>query len=664
MSSGNSPGIPWTPPPLHIYPQRRDTAPKWIESLETNLRGLAIRTLRTTKRYQFSSFVESVKAYEQTSRDLNSEAYEAYSQDLSRQLRTQGFDNRLVAQCFAHIREGARRTLGMPHYDVQLMGGRAMLSGKIAEMETGEGKTLTATLTAGTAALAKIPVHIVTANDYLAKRDAETMAPLYEALGLSVGTVVHGMPHVERRAAYNADITYCSNKEIAFDYLRDCIALGGKTENLRLKIDRIVESDSRTSRIVMRGLHFAIVDEADSVFIDEARTPLVISKETNPQGERQWAEQATSLTENLREGEHYRLMKDERRIELTERGKDSVEAAGNRLGGMWQSQVRREEGVRLALSAAHLFQLGDHYLVRDGKVQIVDEYTGRIMEDRSWNDGLHQLVEFKEKCDVTGRKVPIARISYQRFFRRYLRLAGMTGTAREVAGEIWSVYGLPVVRVPTNAPLRRTYKKSTICSSVADKWNTVVAHAHAQHETGRPVLIGTRSVAASEELSRHLKEAGLEHAILNAAQDKQEADVIERAGEAGWITVATNMAGRGVDVRLDDEVVKSGGMHVILSERHDARRIDRQLAGRCARQGDPGTFEAILSLEDPLLDLLPAIVMRNAHFALTPFGRLVAGWLFDIAQWRAERVNSNIRRQLLKADRQLGTLLAFSGNMD
>jgi preprotein translocase subunit SecA len=355
---------------------------------------------------------------------------------------------------------------------------------------------------------------------------------------------------------------------------------------------------------------------------------------------------------------------DKRQVDLTDAGKKQLAAFGMKLGGTWRSPVRREEVARQALTAEHLFKRDEHYLVIDGKIQIVDEYTGRIMADRSWNEGLHQLIEYKEGCRVTGRKHPVARISYQRFFRRYRKLAGMTGTAREVAGELWSVYRLPVLRIPPNRPLRRQRFPDRIFVSREAKWQAIAKRAKSFSAAGRPVLIGTRSVLASEQLSRHLAEGGIDHVLLNARQDRDEAEIIAQAGLSGRVTVATNMAGRGVDIKVEPSVEALGGLHVILSERHDAGRIDRQLAGRCARQGEPGSTEAMLSLQDSILSFGGLRIAGVLGGFPVNFVRPIAAWLLRQAQRRAERIHSTVRRELVQVDRKMGTLLAFSGESE
>jgi preprotein translocase subunit SecA len=588
------------------------------------------------------------------------------SRNLGQRLRSEGYTEELIAQTFALVREVAKQTIGLRHYDVQLMGGLVLLQGMVAEMETGEGKTLVATLPACTLALAGTPVHIITVNDYLASRDASWMGPIYQALGLKVGTIQHGLDQQARRAAYRCDVAYCTNKEVAFDYLRDRIVLWDRPSRIRLQLERLYGEKSRVNRLVMRGLHFAIVDEADSVLIDEARTPLIISAEAENSSEQSIYQRAMSVARELVPREDFSVSASERRVELTDQGKAHMEDFIWPDGGMGTNRKQREELVRQALVALNLFFRDKHYLVRDGKVQIVDEYTGRVMADRSWERGLHQLIEIKENCDVTSRKETRARISYQRFFRRYLRLAGMTGTAREVAGELWSIYRLRVVSIPTNRPLQRKYLPDRIYSTANQKWKEVLRTAADLNQKGRPVLVGTRSVEASEHLSRLMTQAGLPHRVLNARQDKEEADIIAQAGEPGRITVATNMAGRGTDIRLAPKVPELGGLHVIATERHEAQRIDRQLFGRCGRQGDPGTCQAIVSFEDELITVYInkllrwfAVPVPRSPGALWArgFGRI----LFHRAQRAAERLHARMRHGLLKMDEQLGDALAFSG---
>jgi len=576
---------------------------------------------------------------------------------LRSRLRRQGTsDPALAGEAFALVREAASRTIGQRHFDVQLIGGWALLNGMIAEMETGEGKTLTATLAAATAALSGRAVHIITVNDYLAERDAQWMRPIYEALGLTVGCIKGGMDPDSRRAAYGCDVTYCSNKEIAFDYLRDRMVLGGKPRALAMRLEALTGVGIRR-RLLLRGLQFAIVDEADSVLIDEARTPLILSAAAEHSQEETVHRQALDLAKQLSAADY--TIRDDG-IEITDSGGNKLEQLARSLTGIWRGPRRREQLVRQALTALHVFKRDQHYLMRENKVVIVDEFTGRLMPDRSWEQGLHQLIEIKEDCEVTGRRETLARISYQRFFRRYVHLAGMTGTASEVASELWAVYGLRVARIPTHKPVRRVRNPDRIYGSSDSKWQAVVANIEQHRRAGRPSLVGTRSVKASEHLASLLDEAQVPYRLLNARQDRDEAEIIARAGEPGCITVATNMAGRGTDIKLAPGVAEGGGLHVIATELHDSGRIDRQLFGRGGRQGDPGSCEAILALEDDLVEtFFPLAAGRLSGSDAVP--ERLGSLAFRVAQWRAERTHSRARRDLLDLDDYLGDVLAFAG---
>lgn len=651
-------------PLIEPYPERADVRHHWLDAVEGAVTGACKQVLLAAKRRQHSRALGRIAAMEAELSALSDSALQARGRDLRDVVRRSGLRSPLVADTFAVVREVSRRTLGMRHYDEQILGGLVLLEGAVAEMDTGEGKTLTAALPVAAAVFAGIPVHVITANDYLAARDAEELRPLYGFLGIKVAAIIAGMPADARAHAYSQDVVYASNKEIAFDYLRDRIVLGHQPNFLRRKLDPLVPSGVGAKPVVMRGLHFAIVDEADSVLVDEARTPLIISRETELEHERLWTAEAFQLVEGFISGQEFRVLADERRIELTTSGKSILADRGQIMGGGWSNRVRREEAAIQALSAMLLFKKGEHYLVRDGQVQIVDEYTGRVMPDRSWSDGLHQLIEAKEGCAMTGRKLPVARMTTQRFFRRYLRLSGMTGTAREVRPELWSVYGLPVSRIPPHAPPKRSRAKPMICTTQEQKLRTIVARVAALHEEGRPVLIGTRSVLASQSVSQRLNEAGLDHVVLNAEHSADEARVIACAGQLGRITVATNMAGRGVDIAVDAAALERGGLHVILTERHDARRIDRQLEGRTGRRGEPGTVEHILSLEDPLLELLGEGRLQSGARSAAVAAIWIGNWLFRSAQRRAERSHSRQRKALLAQDRRLNVLLAFSGSAE
>jgi preprotein translocase subunit SecA len=570
-----------------------------------------------------------------------------------------------VGPSFALIREVAGRTLGMRHHDVQLLGAWAMMRGMVAEMGTGEGKTLCATLAAATAALGGEAVHVITVNDYLAERDAELMSPVYRFLGLSVGVIKAGQQADERREIYARDIVHGFNKEIAFDYLRDRMELRSRPGNLRRKLDRLGRGEA-VPDLRMRGLHFAIVDEADSVLIDDARTPLIISGQvTHTHGhDPALFETAVSVAAGLEEGRDYRVLHNENRIDITDDGKDRLEDLAEDDESSFRIAVIREQAVAQALTAMHLFHGDEDYIVRDGKVQIVDENTGRIMEDRTWSEGLHQMIELKEGVELTDPRETLSRITYQRFFRRYRRMAGMTGTARDAAWELWAVYGLKVVRIPLNRPDARRVARDQVYATEAQKWRAVARRVAALHAEGAPVLLGTRSVSSSDKASAELTALGVPHEVLSAAQDADEAAIVARAGHHGAVTVATNMAGRGTDIKLGPGVAELGGLHVILSERHDSRRVDRQLEGRCGRQGDPGRIEVFLSLEDELMRSKSAWAYRRLAGAAGRLGPAAAGMFIRARQRQVENAHARMRRDLLDADRKLGTLLAFSGQLE
>ena len=650
-----------------IYPEREEPRLKKADRFGAAVGGIFAPWLRP-RAGRFKWIVDAVNRCGPEFGGFSDEQILETGRDLAQRLRQEGFQQGLVARAFALVREAAGRTVNMRHRDVQLMGGAVLLNGMVAEMETGEGKTLTATLPACTLALGGVPVHIITVNDYLARRDAEWMGPVYRALGLTVGTIIHGLDPATRREAYRCDVTYCTNKEVAFDYLRDRIVLWDRPSLIRLQLERWYGENSRANQLAMRGLRFAIVDEADSVLVDEARTPLIISSEADGFYNPGVYQQVLAIAQKLERDKDFSIT-DERTVELNSRGKDRIADA------VWTdlehplNPGQRQELVRQALVALYLFDLDKHYLVKDGKVQIIDEYTGRLMADRSWERGLHQLIEVKEGCEISPRKETRARISYQRFFRRYLGLAGMTGTAREVADELWSIYRLRVVTIPTDRPMQRTFLPDRIYPTADRKWETIVETIAAANQKGRPVLVGTRSVEASEHLDRLLEEADLPHSVLNARQDEEEAEIIVRAGEQGRNTVATNMAGRGTDIKLGPGVADLGGLHVIVTERHDARRIDRQLFGRCGRQGDPGSAQTIISLEDELVEVYIGKVLRWTAAVLLRFpgglvGRMFGKFLFYRAQHKAEKLHGRMRHDLLKMDEQISDSLAFSGRSE
>lgn len=571
-----------------------------------------------------------------------------------------GFADAPMAHAFAVIREASWRVLGMRHHDVQLLAGRALLQGKIAEMATGEGKTLAATLAVCTAAATGALVHVVTVNDYLASRDAEHNNPLFELLGFGVGIVVQDMTPEQRRQQYAQAITYVSNKELTFDYLKDQIAVGGQSA-LQHTLHALSGQASTASQALLRGLQVAIVDEADSVLIDEARTPLIISETIPDDLPVELYSQGIAIAQQLHAGRDYILGKD-KNIWLTQHGLAQGQHLCHALTGLWQSALWRKELLQKALTALHSFHLNQHYIIVDNKIQIVDEFTGRVMPDRTWERGLHQMIEAKEGCEITGQRKTLAQITYQRFFSRYLLLAGMTGTVKEVAPELKRVYDLSMVRIATHKPTQRQRLPNAVYTQPDARWQAIVAQAATLSAQGRAVLIGTRSVADSETLADHFKQRNLAYRLLNARQDQDEAEAVSLAGQAQAITIATNMAGRGTDIKLHKEVEAKGGLHVILTEFHESARVDRQLFGRAARQGDKGSVQAMVCWQDELFKRYVPLLSR--YLQKLPHQAIVGRWfsvLVAYAQHQAEQEGRRTRLDTVKRDKKWLEALGFVG---
>jgi preprotein translocase subunit SecA len=512
---------------------------------------------------------------------------------------------RLLVEAFALVREAGRRRLNMRHFDVQLLGGAAVHNSSIVEMQTGEGKTLTATLPLYLAALEGKGAHLATVNDYLAQRDADWMRPIYETLGMKVGCIQQQMQQSDRAKQYACDITYGTANEMGFDFLRDRLLKRRISEGQRDLFGAMLGQAGRDHEQPVQGdLHFMLVDEADSILIDEARTPLIISalpgedEKLEAEAYRWAAKNAGEFTED----EHYEYDHKEKTVELNLAGRRRVRelTKPEAMDRMPLSSIY--EHIERAVKVAREMFLDRQYVVRDGEIVIVDEFTGRLGEGRKWRSGIHQAVEAKEGVEITFATNQAARITVQDFFLRYERLAGMTGTAATSARELRKIYTCRVVSVPTNKPPIREKLPTMVFGTADDKWHAIIDDLAEMHQLGRPVLIGTRSIDKSEILSGLLEERGIEHKILNARHVAAEAEIVAHAGEIGKVTVATNMAGRGTDVRLGDGVAELGGLHVICTELHEAQRIDRQLIGRCGRQGDPGTYRQFLALDDEILE--------------------------------------------------------------
>ena len=563
-------------------------------------------------------------------------------------------DRDSLMNAFALVQEAVARTLGYRPYVEQVAGALALYRGYIAEMSTGEGKTVTAAMCGVVRGWSKRPCHVITANDYLAARDAEIMKPLYSYCGVSVGAVTGTMKPAERREGYAADVTYSTAKEVLADFLRDRIALG-KFQNFS---KRIVGGTSEglerlTGNLVQRGLYTAIVDEADNVLIDEAVTPLIISREKENAEFNESCRVAFEISKELEERRDFA-------VDFKNRTVRFVTDIDERLEELESKDEFARAGflkdlVRQALVAQKLFECGRHYVVEEGKVVIVDESTGRKMPMRSWNGGLHQMIEIKEGLELSGLKETEARMSFQRFFRLYKNFSGMTGTGKEAAAEFWTIYGAAVVCIPNHRKNRRKVSLLKTFGTKESKRLSIVKEVFRIHEKGRPILIGTKDIDESERLAEMVTALGLECKVINAVRSEEEASIIADAGKLGAITVATNMAGRGTDIKIPDKVKKLGGLHVIATECNPSARIDRQLFGRSARQGDPGSVSHYASFEDEVL-------RRNLPNALAVIFRHLGPLSVRWAQYRAGRKAYRSRLSVQRTDTWLEDSLGFSGN--
>ena len=644
------------------YPERKDPTRRGRHSRAQRL-WAAASTRLDQRRQQW--FLDQVHAQDAGLSGLTEPAFRARLAQVRAHLGASGLGGEPVAEAFALVREATRRHLGLAHFDTQLIAGRIMLDNRLAEMATGEGKTLAAALTAATVALAGMPVHVVTANEYLVTRDSTLLGPVYRALGLSVGAVTRDMNQDQRRSSYANDITYCTAKELVFDYLRDRLTRRSIAGDLQERVRQLDTGKSARQQLLLRGLWMALIDEADSILIDEARTPFILSQPRVNAQQQRWFREALDIALRLTPRIDFRIEHALQTAELTDAGREALAVLAQQAGGLWQDRRVRDEIVSQALAAHHLYHRDRQYVVRDDKVVMVDQTTGRLAPGRQWSRGLHQLLEVKEACTPTGEMETIAQITYQRFFPRYLRLGGMSGTLREAAGELHSVYGLSVATVPLRKPSRRTYLPIRVYGNADDKWEAVVTRVSELAGSRRPVLVGTDSVADSEHLSRRMTALNMRHDVLNARDDSEEARIVAHAGELGHVTVTTNMAGRGTDIVLEQGVESLGGLHVVCCQHNASGRIDRQLQGRCARQGDPGSVETILSLEDPLISRYWPAWVRTALRKATRRGRPMSTWLGKliavVPQTLEELRQRRERRALLEHDNNTESRLSFAG---
>ncbi len=636
-----------------IFDARRVKAPelKGIDATVNGFVGFVKNRRSILSRLQAQA--ARIELLEPKVKDLGSTLFQAAVKEHRDLARVNKLNDEHLDMGMALIREGARRAIGLRPFPVQVIGALAMCEGFISEMATGEGKTLTASLAASLWAWSGRPVHVITVNDYLVARDAEEMGPVYQMLGLRVGHVVHESTPSERVDHYRRNVVYITSKEMVADFLRDQILLGNLRSSTQTSVGRLLLADNRGhQQLQVPGLFRVLVDEADSLLVDEAVTPLIISNSPNEEGNAALYRNADELARQLVLGRDFTVDQEVRSVDLTERGQERLEDLPN-PSGFWKGQRRREELVTQALTARHCFIRDEQYLVApDDTVQIIDEFTGRVMADRSWRHGLHQAIEIKEDVPVTADKENLARLSFQRFFRQYPIMGGMTGTAWEAAPELWQIYQRPIVRIPTNKPCIRKHLPTVMFETMSEKYDAAVKRICELNDKGVPVLVGTRSVASSEEVSRRLQTANRAHRVLNAAQTAQEANIVAEAGQKGRITVATNMAGRGTDIKLSRDVAALGGLHVVATEPATSYRVDRQLYGRAARQGDPGSAQMFASADDELF-------LRHASIARKFWRTLGADRVIRMAQNRAERLARFNRKQVLRSDDWMDQSLPF-----
>lgn len=578
-------------------------------------------------------------------------------------LRKGGPRRSLLAECLALLRRVSEETLGVSPYDVQLLAVACLLRGEVCEMRTGEGKSLAAALAAAVMALAGRPVHVITVNDYLAERDLDDHRALFQALALS-STIIGEATSLEmRRDAYGSDIVYAAAKTIVFDYLRDRSASRGRPPTrLSTKLVHLTGDVSKADRI-LRGLPAAILDEVDSVLIDQAITPFILAGQEVQLGglDPDLFQQAFRLSATLRTRHDYLVQLGTRRVLLTTEGKRRMRMACASHPGLMRVPAIHQHLVTQALVARETLQRGRDYIIEGGKISVVDESTGRRMPDRQWSDGLHQMVELREGLEMTTMRVTTARISFQRFFPRYLHLCGMTGTARTAARELWRVYGLKVRHIPPRRGDSRHWDRVRVFATSEARWQAVVQHAAKLHARGVPVLIGTRSIDASEACSRALASKQLPHELLNASSAAHEAAIIAQAGRTGQITVATNMAGRGTDIKVSDDAQTQGGLAVIMTEMHDDRRIDLQLCGRCGRQGEPGQVFRLFSIEDELMATAPSFLRRAAQAVLRLKSAQLCFAIMRLQQTLRSGMQSRARNRLRDTDRRRQHALGIAG---
>lgn len=651
------PGLRYGPSPSRRESPDRRT---WLDRLVS--RALTYRERGQYTEEKSSEWLTKLALRTKALSELSSAQRNANRAALLQHMRQGITREEQLDDALAHACVAVEMALGLDPRPNQRLAARAMLQGYCVEMATGEGKTLAVALAAGAAALSGTPVHVLTANDYLAVRDASYLKPLYQSLGLRVASAASDLDTAERRQAYAADVVYVTAKQVAFDWLSDALESAAGPESLSARLRVLTQVELRTAyKPKLRGLCLAIVDEADSLLVDEARIPLVLAAaqaagsvvETE-------AVVALGLAEQLRDGIDYNVLSTTRLVQLTDAGRAELLRMSEGIAHVWQSSRYREERVGQALTALHRFERDRDYIVREGRVELLDAHTGRALPDRRLPHGLHRLLELKEKCAPSTENETIASVPFQQFFKRYMGLVGISGTLSEVVGEIHHVYDRMVVRVPPHRPCRRVDLPDHVFVNRASQLQALAVDVHRRQGLGQPVLVCTRSVEQSLGVSAMLTAHGLAHQLLNAYQDAEEATIVANAGQAGRVTVATNMAGRGTDIRLGDTVDELGGLHVISLAFNDARRLDRQLAGRSARQGDPGSYQQLPSLDDAyLIEAMPVLIRKLAITLARGSWHRAAMTLIRLAQRRMEWQHRKERRTLYQSREKMERHLAF-----
>lgn len=629
------------------------TANRWINRIKQSRKNMRLLNRQAA----------AVVAQENTWSNYTDDQLNERAMELRQIMARRKYDDEQFIAMFAAVRELCFRAVGKRPYKVQIMGAMGLFHGLIVEMVTGEGKTLTAAVAASALGWLRRPIHVITVNDYLAERDADEQNAIYRRCGLVAGSIIGDTEEAQRKAIYRQPIVYITQKELVADWLRDQLKLRRVTDpvSMRWLLESMLFTGAERGRIdspvLVPGLHVAIVDEIDAVLIDEAVTPLIIAQPRQEDAQSQLYVRARDMGLALDIERDYTIEQSKRKAKITAAGREKLyNMLTESDHAIWQAMRRREELVEQALVAEHCYHARTHYQLVEDKVVIIDEYSGRFMEDRTWQHGLHQAVEAKHDLEITADRDTLASMSFQRFFKQYPHLCGMTGTADESRGEMETTYGLPVRIIPTHRPILRKLLPTLIFTTAEYKWNAIADEIDRMNQQGRPVLVGTRSIETSEVLSELLEARGVEHQVLNAVHHKLEAQIIAQAGSKGAVTVATNMAGRGTDIKLAKGLADIGGLHVILTERHTARRVDRQLFGRSGRQGDQGSARVIICLED---DLLVKHAAKSAALLRARFGKRkkpLPGWVsrvFDIAQKRAQKQSLNSRMQVLKQDQEL-----------